>query len=85
MRVAALVTRPGPEELLVALPNTVADEARVARVARVVEEGLCEAIPEVASGIATYRERATRARTCCKTCEPLPDSTWWTLNYPRFS
>ena len=31
MRVAALVTPPGPEELLVALPNTTADEAPVAR------------------------------------------------------
>jgi hypothetical protein len=31
LRVAALVTPPGPEELLVALPNTTADEAPVAR------------------------------------------------------
>ncbi len=76
MRVAALVTPPGPEELLVALPNTTADEARVTRV---VEEGLCEVVPEATSGIATYRERATRARTCRNTCEPPPDSTWRTL------
>ena len=52
MRVAALVAPPGPEELLVALPNTAADEARVARV---VEGGLCEAVPEATSGIATCR------------------------------
>lgn len=52
MRVAALVTPPGPEELLVALPNTAADEARVARV---IEGGLCEAVPEATSGIATCR------------------------------
>ena len=50
MRVAALVTPLGPEELLVALPNTTADEAPVARV---VEEALYEAVPEVASGITT--------------------------------
>jgi hypothetical protein len=31
LRVAALVTPPGPEELLVALPNTTADEARGGR------------------------------------------------------
>ena len=82
MRVAALVTPPGPEELLVALPNTTADEAPVARV---VEEGLCEAVPEATSGIATDRERATRARTCGNACEPPPDSTWRTLSYPRSS
>ena len=45
-----------PEELLVALPKTTADEARVARV---VEEGLCEAVPEATSGSATYREGDT--------------------------
>ena len=50
MRVAVLVTPCGPEELLVALPNTTADEAPAARV---VKEGLYEAVPEVASGITT--------------------------------
>lgn len=53
LRVADLVTRPGPEELLVALPNTTADDAWV------VEERLCEAVPEATSGIATYREGDT--------------------------
>jgi hypothetical protein len=52
LRVADLVTRPGPEELLVALPNTTADSW-------VVEERLCEAVPEATSGIATYREGDT--------------------------
>lgn len=50
LRVADLGTRPGPEELLFALPNTTAADARA------VEERLREAVPEATSGVATYRE-----------------------------
>ena len=48
LRTADLVTQPGPEELLVALPNTEADDARV------VEERLREAIPKAIVGFASY-------------------------------
>ncbi len=50
LRVADLATRPGPEELLVALPNTTVADARA------VEERLREAVPEATSGVASYRE-----------------------------
>jgi hypothetical protein len=50
LRVADLATRPGPAELLFALPNTTAADARA------VEERLREAVPEATSGVATYRE-----------------------------
>lgn len=66
LRVVDLVTRPSPEELLVALSNTTADEART------VEERLREVVPEAASGVATYREGDTvedllqRARTAAR-------------------
>ena len=82
MRVAVLVTPCGPEELLVALPNTTADEAPAARV---VEEGLYEAVPEVASGITTTDREGDTGEDLLQPCEPPPDSTWRTLNYPRSS
>ena len=50
LRVADLATRSAPEELLFALPNTTAADARV------VEERLSEAVPEATSGVATCRE-----------------------------
>ena len=50
LRVADLATRSAPEELLFALPNTTAADARV------VEERLREAVPEATSGVAAYRE-----------------------------
>ena len=48
LRVADLVTRPSPEELLVALSNTTAADARA------VEERLREVVLEAAFGVATY-------------------------------
>ena len=50
LRVADLATRPGPEELLVALPNTTTADAWA------VEERLREVVSEATSGVATYRE-----------------------------
>ena len=46
LRTADLVCRPEPEEILVALPNTVTDDARV------VEERLRAAVPEAHVGVA---------------------------------
>ena len=48
LRVADLVTQPSPAELLVALPNTTAADARA------VEERLREVVLEAAFGVATY-------------------------------
>ena len=67
LRVADLVTRPSPEELLVALSNTTA-------AARAVEERLREVVPETAFGVATYYNRESdtvedllqRARTAAR-------------------
>jgi hypothetical protein len=49
-RALDVATRPGPEELLVALPNTTAADAWA------VEERLREVVSEATSGVATYRE-----------------------------
>lgn len=48
LRVADLVCQPVPEEVLVALPNTATEDARV------VEERLREAVPEAAVGVALF-------------------------------
>ena len=48
LRTADLVCRPAPEEVLVALPNTETEDARV------VEERLREAVPEAAVGVAPF-------------------------------
>ncbi len=48
LRTADLVCRPEPDEVLVALPNTETDDARV------VEERLREAVPEAAVGVAPF-------------------------------
>ena len=48
LRVADLVAKTSPQEILVALPNTVAIDARV------VENRLREAVPKAALGLATY-------------------------------
>ena len=48
LRVADLVCQPVPEEVLIALPNTATDDARV------VEERLREAVPEAAVGVALF-------------------------------
>lgn len=48
LRTADLVCRPEPDEILVALPNTQADDARV------VEERLREAVPEATVGVAPF-------------------------------
>lgn len=45
LRVADLICQPGPAELLVALPNTETEDARV------VEDRLRKALPEAAFGI----------------------------------
>jgi hypothetical protein len=50
LRVADLVAHPDPEELLVALPNTVTAAAQV------VEERLRKAVPVATFGIAPYRQ-----------------------------
>lgn len=63
LRVADLVCRPVPEEVLIALPNTATDDARV------VEERLREAVPEATVGVALFASGDTaeglieRART----------------------
>ena len=49
LRSADLVAQPGPEELLVVLPNTETSDARV------VEERLREALPKAIAGVAPYR------------------------------
>ena len=48
LRTADLVCRPEPDEILVALPNTKTDDARV------VEDRLREAVPEATVGIAPF-------------------------------
>ncbi|PLS86550.1 MAG: hypothetical protein CYG60_06675 [Actinobacteria bacterium] len=64
LRTADLVCQPEPEETLIALPNTVTDDARV------VEERLREAVPEAIVGIAPFARGDTveslieRARVC---------------------
>lgn len=53
LRTADLVCRPRPDEILVALPNTETDDARV------VEERLREAVPEAAVGVAPFAQGDT--------------------------
>ena len=48
LRTADLVCRPEPDEILVGLPNTETDDARV------VEERLRKAVPEAAVGVAPF-------------------------------
>ncbi|CAA9445469.1 MAG: hypothetical protein AVDCRST_MAG78-2829 [uncultured Rubrobacteraceae bacterium] len=48
LRTADVVAQPVPEELLVVLPNTETDDARV------VEERLREALPKATIGVAPY-------------------------------
>jgi len=53
LRTADLACRPDPHELLVGLPNTTAENARI------VEERLRSIVPEAASGVASCREGDT--------------------------
>ena len=48
LRTADLVCRPDPDEILVALPNTATDDARV------VEERLREIVPEATVGVVPF-------------------------------
>ena len=48
LRTADLVCQPEPDEILIALPNTETDDARV------VEERLRAAVPEAAVGVAPF-------------------------------
>lgn len=57
LRVADLVCQPVPDEVLIALPNTATDDARV------VEERLREAVPEAAAvGVAPFTSGDTVER-----------------------
>ena len=63
LRTVDLVCQPDPDEILIALPNTQTDDARV------VEERLRAAVPEAAVGVAPFAQGDTvdslikRART----------------------
>jgi len=59
LRVADLICQPDPAEMLVVLPNTKAQDARV------VEERLRKALPEAAFGVAV-RDRGDKVETLLK-------------------
>ena len=75
LRSADLVTRPAPEELLVALPNTGTGDARV------VEERLRRAVPKATVGVAPYKrgdaaeDLLKRARVAARQVADYPEAT----------
>lgn len=75
LRTADFVVQPGPEELLVALPNTETGDARV------VEERLREAVPKAIVGVAPYRrgeaveDLLERAQAAARQVAENPEAT----------
>ena len=83
MRVADLICQPDPAEMLVVLPNTKAQDARV------VEERLRKAVPEAAFGVAV-REGGDKAENLLKRARGAWTRPVWTRpvlppvpSYPR--